>query len=120
MGTFTRWLFSPGPVHRNFLRSWGLFMRSFFTAAAAATVVALTHSASSGGSFAADVAAPPLKAAPPLSPPWTGFYVGATGGYGWKHDNFTRTTVLTSPLAPMTIDGIDSHGGVFGGYAGHN
>jgi opacity protein-like surface antigen len=87
---------------------------------ATASALTITQFAFGTSSFAADVAAPVLKAPPPPPPSWTGFYLGVTGGYGWKHDNFTRTAVLAAPLAPMTIDGIDSRGGVVGGYAGYN
>src|SRR5262245_27369542 len=88
-------------------------------AAVAASVLVLTHIASSTASFAADVAAPPLKAAPPLSPPWAGFYVGVTGGYGWSHDSFSRVTGLAG-LPPLIAGDVHSKGGVVGGYAGYN
>jgi outer membrane immunogenic protein len=60
-------------------------------------VISLTNAA-----VAADLA---VKAAPPIVVPfsWTGFYVGAHGGYGWT-----------------TTDGLDAKGGFGGGQVGYN
>ncbi len=63
----------------------------------------------------------PVKARP--APPvvaanWTGFYLGAHGGYGWGHNPFSLPFEgpgdLTTP-----IGGIDTRGWVFGGHAGY-
>jgi len=91
----------------------------FAFAAMTAIVIVFTHIASSTAGLAADVPAPPLKAAPPLSPPWAGFYVGVTAGYGWSHDSFSRTSILPG-LPPLTVSDVDSKGGLVGGYAGYN
>ena len=52
--------------------------------------VALVALAVAGPASAADM---PVKAPPRVAAPWTwaGFYVGAHGGYGWGHNNFTIT-----------------------------
>jgi outer membrane immunogenic protein len=63
--------------------------------------------------FAADMAVKmPVKAPPPAPAPaynWTGFYIGANGGYGWKDS----TTVTFTPNDPTALAG--TCGGVFGG-----
>jgi outer membrane immunogenic protein len=66
--------------------------------------------ASATGVYAADVVPPAPAAPPPYSPPpispaynWTGFYVGAMGGYGWS-----------------TSQGADFKGGFAGGTIGGN
>lgn len=54
------------------------------------TVAALTLLAVSIPAMAADL---PLKAPPPAPPPfsWTGFYVGANGGFAWGQGDVTDT-----------------------------
>jgi outer membrane immunogenic protein len=48
---------------------------------------------------------------------WTGFYLGAHGGYGWGDNDFL--SVLSSdPL--RTLGGIKSKGAIYGGHAGYN
>ena len=61
------------------LAFWGMTMRRFRSAALAAVAVV-------GFASVASAADMPLKA-PVITPAaysWTGFYVGANGGYGWK------------------------------------
>jgi outer membrane immunogenic protein len=72
-----------------------------------------------GAASAADVAVRPRPYAPPPVPvsDWTGFYIGAHGGYGWGHDSFTSTS--TDPDS-LTITGPNSKGGVYGFQAGYN
>ena len=67
--------------------------------------------------MAADL--PMARKAAPFTPAWnwSGFYIGAHGGYGWKDDDFAEV-ISTAPL--LTIGGIDSKGWVFGGHAGYN
>jgi outer membrane immunogenic protein len=81
--------------------------------------------------FAADMAVKmPVKAPPPPPPPvysWTGFYVGANGGYGWNDPTVTftpndlnvqNTTCGFDNCPPPTSFGI---AGGFGGLqAGYN
>ena len=73
----------------------------------------------SGSAMAADLPARPYKAAPVYVAPiydWTGFYIGANGGWG-----NSRTCWDVVPLAGVAIaDGCASRsGGVFGGQLGY-
>src|SRR6188508_115812 len=90
--------------------------RFWIAAVAAATAIVSAQVAS-----AADM---PVKApvAPQLQPPsWAGFYIGVTGGYGWKRDKFPHFEDLGgAPIAPLVVDGVNSRGGVYGGYVGYN
>src|SRR5262245_64508804 len=94
-------------------------MHRFWIAAVAAGTATATIFADTAS--AADM---PVKAAvaPQLQPPsWAGFYVGVTGGYGWKRDNFTNSEDFSgAPITPLVIDGVKSKGGIYGGYAGYN
>ncbi|MFZ2154503.1 MAG: hypothetical protein WAV72_00065, partial [Bradyrhizobium sp.] len=67
----------------------------------------------------APYAAPVYAKAPVVAAPttWAGFYLGVHGGYGWKRNSFAEVIAL-NPL--VTIGGIDSKGGVFGGQVGYN
>jgi opacity protein-like surface antigen len=92
-------------------------MRKFMMMSAA--VVALLASPAA----AADL---PYKAAPYVTPPapvtdWTGFYVGANGGYGWGNgtvDQPFTVTGLTTPVLPFSNP--TAAGWVAGGHAGYN
>jgi len=72
----------------------------------------------SGSAMAADLPARPYKAPPPIVAvyDWTGFYIGANGGWG-----DSRNCWGIVPLAGATIaDGCASRsGGVFGGQLGY-
>jgi outer membrane immunogenic protein len=86
------------------------------------TTVAMVLGLLGSSALAADF---PIKAEPAFSAPpafnWSGFYIGAHGGYGWGHDPFTSTTKLdTFAPGPITFGGIDSKGYVAGGHAGYN
>jgi outer membrane immunogenic protein len=48
---------------------------------------------------------------------WTGFYIGAHAGYGWKTNDFGEVVSVT-PL--VTLGDIGSRGWVFGGHTGFN
>lgn len=49
---------------------------------------------------------------------WTGFYIGAHGGYGWSNDRHVETS---SPAATVPLfSAIKSSGYVVGGHAGFN
>ena len=70
------------------------------------------------GAVAADL--PPAPApvpfyskAPPPMWTWTGFYIGANGGYGWSPAN---TVSLTNP--PLTVNGVVGPGSATGGFGG--
>ena len=67
----------------------------------------------------------PAKAPPPVvANDWSGFYLGAHGGYGWGHDPFDQTFVGIAPftlfIPGATVSGVDSKGYVAGGHAGYN
>ena len=64
-----------------------------------------------GPTLGADLSRPPPYKAPPPPPPapvftWTGFYIGAHGGYGWSH-------------MPNILD-VKGTGGFGGGQVGYN
>ncbi|WP_315832617.1 outer membrane protein [Bradyrhizobium prioriisuperbiae] len=77
---------------------------------ASVALIALASSAS-----AADLAARPYTKAPvaPISPAynWSGFYIGAMGGYGWSSDVTTNG---------VTVSSSDLKGGFAGGTIGYN
>jgi opacity protein-like surface antigen len=65
------------------------------------------------------VTSAPLYTKAPPAPAlqnWTGFYIGAHGGYGWKKNSFDGF----ANLFIVPIDGPDSRGFVAGGQAGYN
>jgi outer membrane immunogenic protein len=66
-----------------------------------------------GSAFGADIAAAPYGKAPMVSPAynWTGFYIGAMGGYGWSD----RVTSGNATIATNDIKG-----GFGGGTIGYN
>jgi outer membrane immunogenic protein len=60
----------------------------------------------------------PAFAAPPAAPifNWSGFYVGAFGGYGWGHSNWH-----TDYVSPNNFDdSLNPRGAFFGGLIGYN
>ena len=70
---------------------------------------------------AADLAARPYKAAPMMAPmmyDWSGFYIGANGGYGWSRQCLDITAV--GGLGGVFAEGCrDAGGGVAGGQVGY-
>jgi len=53
---------------------------------------------------------------------WSGFYVGATAGYGWSDDSASLSalsSIFVDPAIPASIDA-DSRGWLWGAYAGYN
>ncbi|MDB5616453.1 outer membrane beta-barrel protein [Tardiphaga sp.] len=69
--------------------------------------------------FAADLAPRPYTKAPPMMVAvydWTGFYIGANGGYASARKNWN----YLGPLAPGDEGSHDADGGVFGGQIGYN
>jgi outer membrane immunogenic protein len=69
---------------------------------------------------AADMAARPYRAPPPVAIPvlydWTGFYIGLNGGWGQSHNCWDFLT----PAGAVVRDGCtDASGGVFGGQVGY-
>ena len=70
---------------------------------------------------AADLAARPYKAAPPMIAAiydWSGFYIGANGGWGSSHKCWDRNTALGGVF--LASEGChDATGGVAGGQLGY-
>jgi outer membrane immunogenic protein len=80
-------------------------------------VASMISFAAAGPAMAADLAARPyVKAPPPVVAVynWTGFYIGANGGYGWGRIS-SGTTV-----APFVSTAADTSGGLAGGQIGYN
>ena len=71
---------------------------------------------------AADLAARPYtKAPPPMVAPiydWSGFYIGANGGYAWSHQ-CTDVTAENGVAFAVAEGCRDAGGGVFGGQIGY-
>jgi outer membrane immunogenic protein len=82
------------------------------------------------GALAADLAARPYVKAPVMVDPvwsWTGFYVGANGGYSWgrsrsdvTYTNTATGAVIVPPAGSITNASFDMNGAVAGGQAGYN
>jgi outer membrane immunogenic protein len=69
---------------------------------------------------AADLAARPYKAPPPMVAiyDWSGFYIGANGGGGWSHKCWDVTN-FRGPVTPFREGCHDATGGVVGGQIGY-
>jgi outer membrane immunogenic protein len=90
-------------------------MKKFWLAALGLATFGMTAPAS-----AADIAARPYRAPPPVAIPvlydWTGFYIGLNGGWGQSHNCWDFLT----PAGAVVRDGCtDASGGVFGGQVGY-
>ncbi|MBR0953402.1 outer membrane protein [Bradyrhizobium canariense] len=82
------------------------------------------------GAMAADLAARPYVKAPVMVDPvwsWTGFYVGANGGYSWgrsrtdvSYFNSATGAAIAPPAGSITNASFDMNGGIAGGQAGYN
>ncbi|MDX3971420.1 MAG: porin family protein [Bradyrhizobium sp.] len=81
------------------------------------------------GALAADLAARPYVKAPMADPVWnwTGFYVGANGGYSWgrsrtdvSYFNSATGAAIAPPAGSITSGSFDMNGAVAGGQAGYN
>jgi outer membrane immunogenic protein len=82
---------------------------------------------SPGSASAAMAAALPVKAAPVAPWSWSGFYLGAHGGYGWHRNPLGQTFVRDLDTNPdvddfqsASLGTISAHGWLFGGHAGYN
>ena len=84
-------------------------------ALAAATAICF----SVGSASAADMRQPVYKAAPMVAPGfnWTGFYLGAVGGYAWGDSDTSPTGILGTALTPMRTK---PDGWLAGGTIGYN
>lgn len=76
-----------------------------------------TLALSASAVYAADMAPPMYKAPPPLPPPytWTGFYIGANGGFGGNNVNYSATVAGIPASASLNSSGFFG-----GGQAGFN
>jgi outer membrane immunogenic protein len=80
--------------------------------------VALVAMGMAAPAFAADLAARPAPIAAPMMYDWSGFYLGANGGYGWSRQCIDITAVNT--VAFGFAEGCrDSGGGIVGGQVGY-
>jgi outer membrane immunogenic protein len=82
-------------------------------------IVALVSAAPAS---AADLAARPYTKAPPMVAAiydWSGFYVGANGGWGSSRNCWTATTALGVAVPPTSEGCHDATGGVAGGQIGY-
>ena len=71
---------------------------------------------------AADLAARPYTKAPPMIAAvydWSGFYIGANGGWGTSHNCWTNTAVAGVAFAPASEGCHDADGGTVGGQIGY-
>jgi outer membrane immunogenic protein len=83
--------------------------------------VALVALGIAGPASAADLAARPYTKAPPIAAPmlydWSGFYIGANGGYGWARQCLDITQL---GLVNVFAEGCnDKGGGIVGGQIGY-
>jgi outer membrane immunogenic protein len=72
--------------------------------------------------MAADLAARPYTKAPPMIAAvydWSGFYIGANGGWGTSHNCYTNTAVAGVAFAPAGEGCHDADGGTVGGQVGY-
>ncbi len=94
---------------------------------AAASLAAMSLCGASALAADLPAAAPVYKAAPAPVSNWTGFYVGANGGYGWKNIGVTETPgdpntaivfggKINVPAATTSFDSKGWLGGVQAGY----
>jgi outer membrane immunogenic protein len=93
-------------------------MNKFFLGTAALVALAIATPAS-----AADLPARYPTKAPPMVAPiwnWTGFYIGINGGYGWGRSDWTATSVLGAPIAPVREGRFTTDGFTAGGQIGYN
>ena len=83
-----------------------------------AVVLALGVLGTSAPAFAADIPVKAAVRAPMVAPAaynWSGFYIGAQGGYGWgRHDRVHFRLENPNPT------NYDSRGWLLGGHAGYN
>lgn len=85
------------------------------------TAITALSALASGMAVAADLPAAPYKPAPvavPMMYNWSGFYIGANGGYGWSKQCVDITAVNGNPF--VFAEGCsDKGGGVVGGQLGY-
>jgi outer membrane immunogenic protein len=97
-------------------------MKKFLLATVALIAMGIAAPAS-----AADLAARPYRAAPMAAPiaipmlyDWSGFYIGANGGYGWSRQCLDITAVNGFAFDPVFAEGCrNAGGGIVGGQVGY-
>src|SRR5882724_9875774 len=94
------------------------FMKKILLGASALVAVGIAAPAS-----AADLAARPYGGAPPMVAAiydWSGFYIGANGGWGSSHKCWDITNFAGATVVPTFREGChDATGGVVGGQIGY-
>src|SRR6202158_2737049 len=100
-------------------RRWRSTMKKFLLSAVALVALGMAAPAS-----AADLAARPYtKAPPPMVAAiydWSGFYIGANGGWGSSHKCWDITNFPGATVVPIFREGChDATGGVVGGQIGY-
>ena len=85
----------------------------------------LAAAAAIGFASIASASDTPVKASRPTvgaAPSWTGFYVGANGGWGWSKVTDLETSFGVTGIAGILPQSVGSNldGGVFGGQIGYN
>lgn len=94
-------------------------MRRLVTGSAVAVVV-ISIAVVSAQAADLPLAPSPVYKAPAMMPPafsWTGFYLGAEGGWGWGREDFTDNS--TTGIPPGAAIGHRPDGGIFGGVLGY-
>src|ERR1700761_670871 len=98
-------------------RNWNLRMKKLMLVSA--SLLALGGAAPA---VAADLAARPYTKAPPMIAAiydWSGFYIGANGGWGTSRNCYTNTAVAGVAVAPIAEGCHDASGGTAGGQIGY-
>src|ERR1700674_2934860 len=99
-------------------RAGGNAMKKFLLATVGLVVLGMAAPAS-----AADLAARPYTKAPPMVAAiydWSGFYIGANGGWGSSHKCWDITNFPGATVVPTFREGChDATGGVVGGQIGY-
>src|SRR5712692_4273721 len=99
-------------------RRWRTTMKKFLLATVGLVALGMAAPAS-----AADLAARPYTKAPPMVAAiydWSGFYIGANGGWGSGHKCWDITNFPGATVVPIFREGChDATGGVIGGQIGY-
>src|SRR3977135_287680 len=99
-------------------RRWRTTVKKFLLATVGLVALGMAAPAS-----AADLAARPYTKAPPMVAAiydWSGFYIGANGGWGSSHKCWDLTNFAGATVVPTFREGChDATGGVIGGQIGY-
>src|SRR5204863_2873534 len=98
-------------------RRWRTEMKKFLLATVGLVALGVAAPAS-----AADLAARPYTKAPPMVAAiydWSGFYIGANGGWGSSHKCWDVTNFLGATVPTFREGCHDATGGVIGGQVGY-